>query len=1518
MATANIQIKKVLVGRGNATVTSNYPGVRGEITMNTTTKTLHVHDGVRTGGWPLATEYYVANLIASAGGVPGPQGNVGAQGPQGIQGNVGPQGPQGIQGNVGPQGIQGNVGPQGPKGDQGIQGIQGNVGVQGIQGNVGPQGPQGIQGIQGIQGNVGAQGIQGNVGSQGPQGIQGNAGAKGDQGIQGITGNTGAQGVSVTLRGNVATSSLLPSPGNPGDGYIVDTTGNLWFWNSTISSWADIGKIVGPEGPRGPQGIQGTTGTQGIQGIQGNVGPQGPQGIQGNIGPKGDQGNQGIQGNVGPQGPQGIQGNIGPKGDQGDRGIQGNVGAQGPQGIQGNIGPQGIQGNVGPKGDQGIQGNVGPKGDAGSAANTGDFVFTYSNVSTSANANIRLTTNGNTWMFGTDGNLTLPAIQNPANKSGYIVNVKGIVGMTASSGANISGFSSVSAGAIRASSYLYPNGASILDGITGGATTVANLDNNGYQLTLNSDGSVKILNTINTQPGQYLLLGSDTSTEMSWTTPTQTPNSPVYAGVGSGSDGTFITSSVTDSEGNWVQRTWQFGMDGTLTLPTGAQIGNISSYGPGLSTGIFDSVGVSIGTGPGNDLTIGADSGAHMFAGGNEWVFGQDGNLTLPYGQSIGSGSRDGIKMTTDRGTVLFGNSPECVPTLLTHFHIMKDDPANVDLFLGDDNNYVKLPGNSETAYGVEIGTNVGSAYTWRFGTNGALTFPDGNTRIFHNPENGILYFDSGVDGGGGISFGTTSNTTIVGSQAVKIDAGFGNETTYHWTFGADGSLTFPNGDLTIGSDLFGAPAIIGAAGKNISMLASGVGDGYEVSSSIGWVDSITEPTKIAAVTANNPLYVGAGDVGIVTGDYFYHGTTNVWNFGADGALTLPAGGDIKDSTGTSVLGGGGGTGNALVNGSHTVALQANGVLTLGNTATISNNGEFRLWSDTDITVYKNGQHGYAVKAGRIETFTNNGRRSIVDDTGLTLETGAFKGNLVNFGQNNSTLAGPAAGGASDRIRLWDFNNSNPSDYNYAIGAEADHVWFTTDHVDDGGGFKFYGQGNLAAKIGGAGTITLGDNSTGIFWSNGDPYSTGGTTNTIGAIVGNVGGDVANGRLWYDTNDGRTYVRYSGQWVDANPTVPTPTGNISFSGDVINFTNGNLTVDTTGTTVLGNVIIQKDGNYWVMGTSYDGAQNSYGPEGIRINPGIEGSADLQLPNNDFAANTAARLSNYNSTGNIELLANNSTWKFDYHGNIVLPTGGKINYANGQSILSGITASGGSANTITTGNIIGNNTDPNVYIETTSSGSVSTWTFGTNGVLTLPANTAIIQGAGADSNVNIVSSDGTTTATWHFDKYGNITLPTGANINYANGTSILSGLGSSGVNQTTVTLTPADLAGLNQYPGKTLVSASGLTGNQVIVVTALEFSLTYNTTPYTTTANLYLNYSGNYLTVAQAIPAGNTTENNTVGMLTSSRNTYRYVQNGMVDGDFPPQQDVILMADNNILDGDSDLRVRVTYIITTLF
>jgi hypothetical protein len=1002
MTTANVQIKKILVGRGNATISSNYAGVRGEVTMNTTTKALHVHDGVTTGGWPLATEFYVANLIASAGGVPGPQGpqgNIGAQGPQGIQGNVGPQGtqgnvgPQGIQGNTGaqgsqgiqgnvgatgstgPQGIQGNVGATGSQGPQGIQGNTGATGAQGIQGNVGATGSQGLQGSPGIQGNVGAQGVQGNVGATGSQGIQGNIGPQGPQGIQGQQGNTGAQGVSVTLVGNVATSGNLPLTGNAGDGYIVTTTGNLFFWNSNLSVWADIGPIVGPQGDAGPQGIQGNTGTQGSQGIQGNIGPQGPQGIQGNIGPQGPQGEQGIQGNVGATGPQGIQGNVGATGAQGPQGIQGNTGATGPQGIQGNVGatgsqgPQGIQGNTGAQGAQGIQGNIGPQGiqgntgaqgiqgnigpqgpvgPAGSAANTGDFTFTHSNLASSTNANIRITTNGNAFVLGSNGNLTLPNnmsfVSSPAVSGTGIVFGDGSYQNTAYTGAPVSqlinGVHTVvldSTGNLTVPGSILPTvdntqdlgsatqrfrhlyvgpgtvyignaaiksttaGNLILPGVTRAvantayadevyeeddqeysfATVPTVIDNarysdlsgrvNGLSFTpaeysvdqLDDDGYISGI-TITSPGSGYSDQVDDLADQDMWATEVATPFTDFNAndwvqipfrvnsrageseydfntGGGSGDrlvnesyevvldsaghvtlpggdirqqadedlvirvkdaddDGFRLDLLVVDDEDNNLTRVevhrdgveiltnlqdpnsahgWYFKDDGSLKLP-GAQDYRIGEGIDGNVLAITSESNVTIFANStesfkqwtfnidgdfyippgstirdavtGDDLLAGGGSGDTLTNGdwtaslndtgslsvdntddeqnyftltpiGNEdasyglqisidnqpgWFFSNAGNLILPNGQSIGSGSLDGIKMTTDRGTVLFGNSPECVPTLLTHFHIMKDDPANVDLFLGDDNNYVKLPGNSETAYGVEIGTNVG------------------------------------------------------------------------------------------------------------------------------------------------------------------------------------------------------------------------------------------------------------------------------------------------------------------------------------------------------------------------------------------------------------------------------------------------------------------------------------------------------------------------------------------------------------------------------------------------------------------------------------------------------------------------------------------------------------------------------------------------------------------------------------------------------------------------------------------
>lgn len=58
---------------------------------------------INPGGYPIA-------------GMPGPQGEIGPQGPKGDTGDTGPQGPQGIQGETGPQGPQGIQGPPGADG----------------------------------------------------------------------------------------------------------------------------------------------------------------------------------------------------------------------------------------------------------------------------------------------------------------------------------------------------------------------------------------------------------------------------------------------------------------------------------------------------------------------------------------------------------------------------------------------------------------------------------------------------------------------------------------------------------------------------------------------------------------------------------------------------------------------------------------------------------------------------------------------------------------------------------------------------------------------------------------------------------------------------------------------------------------------------------------------------------------------------------------------------------------------------------------------------------------------------------------------------------------------------------------------------------------------------------------------------------------------------------------------------------------------------------------------------------
>jgi hypothetical protein len=130
----------------------------------------------------------------------------------------------------------------------------------------------------------------------------------------------------------------------------------------------------------------------------------------------------------------------------------------------------------------------------------------------------------------------------------------------------------------------------------------------------------------------------------------------------------------------------------------------------------------------------GATIATNYSTNAREWTFNNDGDLTLPAGGTINN--TDGIILVTNRGTLAIGTNME-VPGIAGHFHIAFDgsnSQANAnDLFLGDDYNYVKLPGYelNPADHGVEIGTNDrdgGDYHVWRFGTDGDLSIPPGKT----------------------------------------------------------------------------------------------------------------------------------------------------------------------------------------------------------------------------------------------------------------------------------------------------------------------------------------------------------------------------------------------------------------------------------------------------------------------------------------------------------------------------------------------------------------------------------------------------------------------------------------------------------------------------------------------------------------------------------------------------------------------------------------------------------------------
>ena len=325
---------------------------------------------------------------------------------------------------------------------------------------------------------------------------------------------------------------------------------------------------------------------------------------------------------------------------------------------------------------------------------------------------------------------------------------------------------------------------------------------------------------------------------------------------------------------------------------------------------------------------------------------------------------------------------------------------------------------------------------------------------------------------------------------------------TAQWTFGTDGNLTFPTGNLVITpDDPAGNIASIASTDHPLGILSTGANGAV---SSL-WVEDIgnVSTSNIAAVYANPTP--GSKIVRIAVGENGSPGP-NLWDFNANGTLTLPNGATIQDTVGNAVAFGRdaaatGPQGNAAVaigqqagetsQGLNAVAIGALAGFNTQNANTVAIGREAGQTTQQAGAVavglnagtYIQGQNAVAIgsRAGNASQQTQSvaiGVDAAADSQGQNsvaigpsaaagsqgqkaVAIGLYAGNTT---QGNSSVAiGDNAGFASQGIQA------------VAIGRTAGESTQGADAVAIGYGAGYQGQGLQAVAIGGsAGAVSQG------------------------------------------------------------------------------------------------------------------------------------------------------------------------------------------------------------------------------------------------------------------------------------------------------------------------------------------------------------------------------------------------------------------------------------------------------------
>jgi hypothetical protein len=273
------------------------------------------------------------------------------------------------------------------------------------------------------------------------------------------------------------------------------------------------------------------------------------------------------------------------------------------------------------------------------------------------------------------------------------------------------------------------------------------------------------------------------------------------------------------------------------------------------------------------------------------------------------------------------------------------------------------------------------------------------------------IHLDTGNNNAYDLIVGDDAKFVQVSSTGNIIMSSYdsANTTSYVWTFNKNGNLTLP-GNLVIAGNtsVFGTNASLLQTTDNRPLLSVSSGSNGGVSSL--WVEDIGNvgTSNIAAVYTNPTS--GSGIVRIAVGQNGSPGP-NLWDFNANGTLTLPSGGNIS-TTGAVTAN----TANITTGNITTIN---SGLLQNGNSnITITSNGNVSIQSagsNVELVVTSTG-------ANITGTLTSTGKIGYA--SGSTVTQTSNRGNGVNINALAGTIVTVSASMTAGEIGAFSVTNN--------------------------------------------------------------------------------------------------------------------------------------------------------------------------------------------------------------------------------------------------------------------------------------------------------------------------------------------------------------------------------------------------------------------------------------------------------------------------------------------------------------